>query len=73
LADSLRWDPSAPIDPLIRRDFAVVASGASLAETAATVRDSAQPLFPVVNAAGQLVGWLGREELAKALGFRNGR
>ena len=72
LADSLRWDPSAPIDSLVRRDFAVVASGASLAETVTTLRDSAQELFPVVNAAGQLVGWLAREELAKALGFRNG-
>jgi stage IV sporulation protein FB len=72
LADSLRWDPSAPIDPLVRRDFAVAASDASLAETATALRDSAQQLFPVVNAAGQLVGWLAREELAKALGFRNG-
>ena len=72
LADSLRWDPSARIDPLVRRDFAVLASDASLAEAAATLRDSSQELFPVVNAAGQLVGWLAREELAKALGFGNG-
>lgn len=72
LADSVRWDPSALIDPLVRRDFAVIASDASLAETVANLRDSAQALFPVVNATSQLVGWLTREELAAAIRFRNG-
>ena len=70
LASSLRWDPSALIDPLIRRDFKVVAADASLAEAAAIVRVSVQEIFPVVNAAGQLVGWIAREELAKALGYQ---
>ncbi len=70
LAASLRWDPSALIDSLIRRDFKVVAADASLAEAAAVVRTSAKEIFPVVNAAGQLVGWITREELAKALGYQ---
>jgi Zn-dependent protease/CBS domain-containing protein len=70
LATSLRWDPSALIDPLIRRDFEVVAADASLAEAAAIARVSVQEIFPVVNAAGQLVGWITREELAKALGYQ---
>jgi len=68
LAGALRWDPSARIDSLIRHDFEVIPADASLAEAAAIVRASAQEIFPVVNAAGQLVGWIAREEVAKALG-----
>jgi len=68
LANALRWDPSAKIDPLVRHDFEVITSDASLVEAAAIARTSAQEIFPVVNAAGQLVGWVGREEIAKALG-----
>ena len=68
LAGALRWDPSARIDPLARHDFEVITSDASLVEAATTVRTSAQEIFPVVNTAGQLVGWIGREEIAKALG-----
>ena len=70
LAASLRWDPSALIDPLIRRNFEVVAADASLAAAAAMMRASAQGIFPVVNTAGQLVGYLTREDLAKALGYQ---
>jgi Zn-dependent protease len=68
LANALRWDPAAKIDPLVRHDFEVVTSDASLAEAAAIMRTSTQEIFPVVNAAGQLVGWIGRDDVAKALG-----
>jgi Mg/Co/Ni transporter MgtE len=68
LASALRWDPQAKIDSLVRHDFEVITADASLAEAAAIVRTSAQEIFPVVNPAGQLVGWVAREEVAKALG-----
>lgn len=67
LAAALRWDPAATIDPLGRRDFAVVASDAPLAEAAGLARASAQEVFPVVNPGGQLVGWLDRAEIGQAL------
>ena len=68
LANALRWDPAAKIDPLVRRDFDVIPSDASLAAAAGLAGASAQEHFPVVNAAGQLVGWVGRGDLAEALG-----
>lgn len=68
LANALRWDPSAKIDPLVRRDFEAISSGDSLAAAAGVARASALDVFPVVNAAGQLVGWVGRGDLAGALG-----
>ncbi len=67
LANALRWDPAAKIDPLVRHDFGVMKSDASLVEAVAAVRASAQDTFPVVNATGQLVGWVTREDVAKAL------
>jgi CBS domain-containing protein len=68
LANALRWDPSAKIDPLVRRDFQAIPSGDSLAAAAGVARASALDVFPVVNTAGQLVGWVGRGDLAEALG-----
>lgn len=68
LAAALRWDPSAKIDSLMRRDFQVIGADASLSEAWVATRGSAQEIFPVVNAAGQIVGWIGRAELCKALG-----
>lgn len=70
LADALRWDPSAVIDPLIRRHCAVLAADCSLGGAAAIARSSDQEEFPVINATGQLVGWIGRGKLAQALGFQ---
>jgi len=67
LAGALRWDPAATIDPLVRHDFEVITAEASLAEAFAIVRTSAQETFPVVNQGGQLVGWIGREEIQQAL------
>lgn len=67
LANALRWDPSAKITPLIRHDCETIAADASLAQAVGTVRTSPQQAFPVVNAAGQLVGWLERGDLAGAL------
>jgi len=67
LANALRWDPAARIEPLIRRDFTEISSDASLAEVAGAIRTSPQDVFPVVNAARQLVGRLQREDVAAAL------
>lgn len=67
LAGALRWDPAAKIDPLMRHDFEVITSDASLVEAAAIIRASSQQDFAVVNAAGQLVGWVTREDVARAL------
>jgi len=52
---------------LVRHDFEVITAEASLAEAFAIVRTSAQETFPVVNQGGQLVGWLGREDIQQAL------
>jgi Zn-dependent protease len=67
LASALRWDPAANIDPLVRHDFEVVTSDASLAEAYGLTRTSVQEVFPVVNPGGQLVGWLSRADLNQAL------
>ena len=67
LARALRWDPSAKIDQMVRRDFAAIVADASLAQAVAVMRESSQPVFPVVNAGGQLVGMLRREDMERAL------
>ena len=67
LANALRWDPSGTIDPLLRHDFEAISSDSSLVEAAAIVRTSAQDVFPVVNSAGQLVGWVARADVARSL------
>lgn len=67
LARALRWDPSARIDAMVRQDFPSVAAEASLASAAHTVRTSGQPVLPVVNRGGQLVGLLARADLEAAL------
>ena len=64
LANALRWDPAAKIDPLVRHDFAGIAADVSLAQAVGQLRGSSQEVFPVVNTAGQLVGLLRREDAA---------
>ena len=67
LARALQWDPGAPVDRILRHDYTAITSDASLAQAFGIVRESAQPIFPVVNAAGQLVGMLQRDDLQTAL------
>jgi len=67
LANALRWDPQARIEPLARHDFEVITADASLSEAFTTARTSTQEMFPVVNAGGQLVGFLGRGDIELAL------
>ena len=67
LANALRWDPAAKIDTLVRHDFADITAEVSLAQAVSQLRGSTQEAFPVVNAAGQLVGWLRRDDVAAAL------
>ena len=67
LAGALRWDPAGTIDTLVRHNFDVISSDASLAEAFSVARPSAQAVFPVVNPGGQLVGWIGREDIERAL------
>ncbi|MGA0848746.1 MAG: site-2 protease family protein [Chthoniobacterales bacterium] len=66
LARALRWDPTAKIDQMVRHDFAAIISDASLSQAVAVMRESAQSVFPVVNAGGQLVGMLKREDVERA-------
>lgn len=68
LARALRWDPTARIDQMVRDDFAAIVADASLSQAVGVMRASSQSVFPVVNAAGQLVGMLRREDLEQALG-----
>jgi Zn-dependent protease len=67
LARALRWDPTAKIDQMVQRDFAAIVADASLSQAVSVMRQSPQAVFPVVNAGGQLVGMLKREELERAL------
>lgn len=68
LARSLRWDPAATIDRMVREDFAAITSDASLSQAVGIMRGAAQAVFPVVNAGGQLVGMLKREDVEHAFG-----
>ncbi len=68
LARALRWDPSARIDAMIRRDFPALSADGSLASAAQAVQSSGQTVLPVVNRGGQLVGLLARADLQAALG-----
>lgn len=70
LANALRWDASAKIDTLIRRDFATLPAGASLSEVGERLRIGAQQVFPVLNASGELVGLFVRDDLAAAFGAK---
>ena len=65
LARALRWDPAAKIDQMVRRDGAAIVSDASLSQAVSVMRASAQAVFPVVNAGGQLVGMLKREDIER--------
>ena len=67
LARALRWDPTAKIDQMVQRDFAAIVADASLSQAVSVMRQSPQAVFPVVNAGGQLVGMLKREEMERAL------
>lgn len=67
LAAALHRDPFAPIEPLARHDFEVVTDDAPLGEALTTAQTSRQGIFPVVNRAGQLVGWTGREDIEQAM------
>ena len=67
LGRALRWDPSAKIDRMVQRDFAAIVADASLSQAVAVMRESPQAVFPVVNAGGQLVGMLKRDDLQRAL------
>lgn len=58
LARGLRWDPRAPIDPMLCRDVVSLVADASLSDAAAIMRSSDQKVFPVVNQGGQIVGML---------------
>jgi CBS domain-containing protein len=69
LSNALRWDPFVKIDTLVRRDLASLGAGATVAEAFARMRDSSQVVFPVTNAAGELVGLLDRRDVAAALGM----
>jgi len=71
LADALRGNPQGGLQPLARHDFEVLTADASLSEALVTARTSTQPVFPVVNQAGQLVGLLTRSDIDDAL--RGGR
>ncbi len=68
LARALRWDPTAKIDRMVRDDFAAIIADASLSQAVGIMRQSAQAAFPVVNAGGQLVGMLKREDVEHAFG-----
>lgn len=67
LADALLFHPHDPIDRLASRDFVAIPAVATLGEAWTVARGSTQEVFPVVNAGGQLVGLITREEMASAL------
>lgn len=69
LANALRWDPYVKIDTLVRHDLSSMGANVTLSEAFSRMRESSQGVFPVVNASGELVGLLGREDLAAALGI----
>jgi CBS domain-containing protein len=66
LVRALRWDPTAKIDQMVRHDLAAIVAEASLSQAAAVMRQSPQNVFPVVNAGGQLVGMLKRDDVESA-------
>ncbi len=67
LADALLVHPHVSIDRLARRDFVSIPASFSLGDALTVARGSAQEIFPVVNAGGQLVGLTTREDLVAAL------
>lgn len=67
LANALRWDASCKIATLTHQDFQTLPAEASLAGALEIVGASRQEVFPVLNAMGQLVGMLDREDLQRAL------
>ncbi len=66
LAAALDGDAGLRIERLARQDFEVITAEASLVEAQTITRTSRQGFFPVVNAAGQLVGAVSEEDLAAA-------
>lgn len=69
LGRALRWDPSASISSLVRPDYDVLVSDASLAQAWSLASVSTHGSFPVVNRSGQLVGLVDRETISSALGL----
>lgn len=69
LGRALRWDPTASISALLRKDYDALVSDASLAQAWSLAANSPQSSFPVVNRSGQLVGQIDRETIAAALGL----
>lgn len=65
LAAALPARMSDTVDALVSADFEAIPAEASVARALATAKGSARTGFPVVNAAGQLVGFLTRDELAE--------
>lgn len=66
LGEALSADPAARVESLARHDFEVMTVDASLGEAQAILRTSRQQVFPVVNAAGQLVGIVSGRDIAAA-------
>lgn len=69
LGRALRWDPAGSISSLVRHDYDVLVSEASLAQAWSLVSASTYGSFPVVNRSGQLVGLVDRETISSALGL----
>ena len=64
LAWALESDPAMPVDRIANAGADRLAAGDSVAHALAVARGSAWPFLPVVNAAGQLVGTVARDDLA---------
>ncbi len=64
LAWALESDPAMPIDRIANAGAERLEAGDSVARALAVAAESGWPILPVVNAAGQLVGAVAREDLA---------
>lgn len=67
LAHALTLNPEGSIAPLATRDFVSIPASASLGGAWLLVQNSPQDVFPVVNAGGQLVGLVLRDDIKSAV------